>query len=343
MAEMNELIKLAVDAHRGSVEKYSMAQSQDALRQALIELNGGSTKLNYRNIRDGKCAGMFTLIEEILAKTVVDGLMEDDFFMNLVEFRNMAEGDQNVFIVEDSILYTVDDTANGTQAVRRQRIAGETEVIIKTIMRTVRIYEELNRILAGRVDFNHLIDVVAESFKQKLLNDIYTMWHSVTSDQLGGSVYCSAGTYDEDTILDIIGHVEAAAGGRPVTIIGTKKAIRNLVPSIIGNQAKDDLYNIGYFGRFYGSPVIAVPQRHKAGTTTFVFDDDVLTFVAGDARPIKVVYEGDPLMIMGDPLHNMDLTQEYFYGDKYGVGLVMAQNNGVGRFTIEASAVDDTP
>ena len=335
MAEMKDIVKLAVDAYKGSVEKYSQGQSQEALRQALIELNGGSTKLNYRNIRDGKCAGMFTLIEEILAKTVVEGLQDDDFFVNLVDFRNVAEGDSPVFVIEDSILFTVDDTADGTQAVRRQRIAGESEVTIKTVMKTVRIYEELNRILAGRVDFNHLIDVVAESFKQKLLNDVYTMWHGVTAAQLGGSDYCSAGTYDEDDVLDIIEHVEAAAGGRPVTILGTKKAVRNLAMSIMSDSAKDDLYNMGYYGRFFGSPVIVLPQRHKVGTTTFVFDDDVLTFVAGDAKPIKCVYEGDPLMIMGDPLHNMDLTQEYFYGEKYGLGLVMAQNTGIGRFTIE--------
>lgn len=336
MAEIRELVKLAVDGYKGTVEQYSKAQSQEALRQALIELNGGSTKLNYRAIRDGKCAGMFTLIEEILAATVVDGLAEDDFFMNLVEYRNLALGDENLFVVEDSILYTVDDTAEGTQAVRRQRIAGEYEVSIPTLMRTVRIYEELNRILAGRVDFNHLIDLVAESFKQKILNDVYTLWHDVTDNQLGGSAYSGAGTYDEDTILDIIAHVEAAAGGRPVTIIGTKKAIRNLAPSIMGDHAKEDLYTQGFYGYFYGSPVVAVPQRHKVGTTTFVFDDNVLTFVAGDAKPIKVVIEGDPLMIMGDPLHNMDLTQEYFYGERYGVGLVLAQNNGIGRFVLES-------
>ena len=335
MAERNELVKLAIDAYKGSVEKYSQGQSLEALRQALIELNGGSTKLNYRDIRDGKCSGLFTLIEEILAKTVVEGLQDDDFFMNLVDFRNVAEGDAPVFVIEDSVLFTVDDTADGTQAVRRQRIAGESEVTLKTVMKTVRIYEELNRILAGRVDFNHLIDVVAESFKQKLLNDVYTMWHNVTADQLGGATYCSAGTYDEDTILDIIEHVEAAAGGRPVTILGTKKAVRNLAMSIMSDTAKDDLYNMGYYGRFFGSPVVVLPQRHKVGTTTFVFDDNVLTFVAGDAKPVKCVYEGDPLMIMGDPLHNMDLTQEYFYGEKYGLGLVMAENNGIGRFTIE--------
>jgi len=74
MAEMKDIVKLAVDAYKGNVEKYSVRQSQDALRQALIEANNGQTTLNYKDIRDGKCNGLFTLIEEILSNTIVEGL-----------------------------------------------------------------------------------------------------------------------------------------------------------------------------------------------------------------------------------------------------------------------------
>lgn len=74
MSEINDVIKLAVDAYHGRVEQYSAGQSQDVLRQALIDANGGSTVLDYRKIRDGECKGLFTLIEQILSRTVVEGL-----------------------------------------------------------------------------------------------------------------------------------------------------------------------------------------------------------------------------------------------------------------------------
>lgn len=74
MAEMNDIVKLAVDAYRGNVEKYSVAQSQETLRQALIAANNGKTALDYRDIRDGKCSGLFTLIETVLSATVIEGL-----------------------------------------------------------------------------------------------------------------------------------------------------------------------------------------------------------------------------------------------------------------------------
>lgn len=246
MADMKDIVKIAVDAYHGNVEQYSVGQSMDLLRQALIDANGGSTTLNYKAIRDGKCTGLFALIEEILSRTVVEGLQEDDFFNAMVDFRNVALGDQNVFVVEDGNLFIVAEAADGTQGIRRQRLIGRTEVPIPTTLHVVKIYEELNRVLAGRVDFNHLISLVSESFKKQILDDINTVWTDATADQLGGVTYFpAAGTYDEDTLLELIAHVEAAAGGKTATILGTKKALRNLAPSIQGGDSKNDLYNLG--------------------------------------------------------------------------------------------------
>lgn len=336
MAEMNDIVKLAVDAFHGRVAKYSNDQSMDTLRQALVDLNGGSTVLDYKKIRDGECKGLFTLIETILSRTVVEGLQGDEFFNSLVEFRNVAEGDKNLFVIEDDTLFVVAEAADGTQGIRRQRLGGSSETSIPTSLKVVKIYEELNRVLSGRVDFNHFINKVSESFRQKLLNDVYTLWSGATAEQMGGVTYFpAAGAYDEEELLDLIAHVEAAAGGKPATIIGTKKAIRNLKPAMDSDGYKDDLYNMGYAGKFYGTPVVVTPQRHKVGSTEFVMNDNVLTIIAGDDKPIKCVYEGNPIVLMGDPMQNADFTQEYFYAEKYGMGIVLAGGNaGIGRYEI---------
>ncbi len=84
-----------------------------------------------------------------------------------------------------------------------------------------------------------------------------------------------AGAYNENELLDLIAHVEAAAGGKLATIVCTKKAARNLDLTPFGDAAKEDLYNLGYAGKFYGTPVVITPQRHKIGSTEFVLKDDV--------------------------------------------------------------------
>lgn len=338
MPNTNDIVKIAADAYHGNVTKYSVGQSQELLRMELVKRNGGSTKLNYKKIRDGECPGLFSLLEETLSQLVVEGLQGDEYFNQLVDFRNIALGDQNLFNVEDKHLYVVAETAEGTQGIRRQRLGGVTQTEIETRLYTVKIYEELNRVLAGRVDFNEMVNDVANSVKQHLLNDIYGLWTSATAADFGGITYFpTAGAYDTEALLDLISHVEAASNGGSAIIIGTKKAVRHLVIDSFGDSGKADLYNLGYVGKFYGTPVVVTPQRHKVGTTDFVMDDNVLTIIAGDDKPIKCVYEGDPIIIMGDPLQNGDLTQEYLYGDRYGLGIVLAGgNSGIGRYTIAA-------
>lgn len=334
MIDRDNIVKIAVDGYSGCVEKYSVRESQDTVRKALVEANGGSTKLDIRRIRDGKCGEMFALIEEILKQTEFEELKNDDFFNALVDYRNLSEGDQNEFVVEDINLFVIDEVANGTQGIRRQRLSGSKTITIPTSLKMVRFYEELQRVLAGRVDFNKLIDTLNKSFSKKVLEDIYTLWSNATADDLGGVAYFpTAGSYDEDGLLETIAHVEAAAGGKPATIVGTKTALRQLKESIQSDGAKEEFHNMGYAGTFFGTPVVALPQRHKIGTTDFVFDDKVLHIIAGDDKPIKFVYEGDPIILPGNPANNADLTQEYVLGEKYGLGIVLAGGNaGIGRY-----------
>lgn len=338
MNDYNEIVRLALDAYHGTPTKYSVNESLDVLRQALVDVNGGKTTLDYKAIRDGKCNGLFAIVEEILSRTIVEGFQGDEYFNALVDFRNVALGDLNEFEVEDSNLFVISDAADGTQGVRRQRLGGVTKAPIPTSFKVVKIYEELNRVLSGQVDFNKFIKKVSESFRKKLLDDVYALWNSATETDFGGAVYLpAAGNYDEDKLLDVIAHVESAAGGKTATIIGTKKALRNLAPAIQGHDSENDLYNLGYYGKFYGSPVVATPQRHKLGSTDFVFDDNVITIIAGDDKPIKCVYEGQSTVLMGDPTANKDFTQEYLYGEKYGMGIVLAGGNaGIGRYEVTA-------
>lgn len=331
---MNELVRLALDAHNGTVQKYSVNEAQETLRQALIEANGGSTKLDYRALRDGKCTGVFSLVEEILRNTIPQGLEQNELFNALVEYHNIAEGDDMVFHVDSSDLFFVDPIAKGTQGIRRQRIADVKDVPVPMTVHGVRIYEELSRILAGRVDFNDLINKVDQSVQNQILNEVYAAWMAATTE-LGDTAYytTTAGSYSDADLMAMIQHVEAAAGGKQATLIGTKAALMPLATSGMAfDPVKNDLYNDGFIGRFYGTPTIAIPQRHKIGSTQFVYDDKTITIVAGDTKPIKFVQKGDPLIIPVDPSSNMDLTQEYFLAEEWGTAIAMAGNAGIGRY-----------
>ena len=330
-AENTKVVSLALDLYHGKpIGTYSKDESMETLRQALIDANGGSTKLDFKAVRDGKCAGLFAIVEEVLERTIAEGLQADSFFMNNVEYKNIKLGDENDFFIPSKTLFIVSDVAEGTQGLRRQRLNGGEHIKVPTQLKGIKVYEELNRVLSGRVDFNEFIDRVAESFQQKIRGDIFTAFQSLAES--GGVYFPVKGSYNEDALITLIDHVEAATG-KTAKIVGTRAALRKLNPTISGDQAKDDLYNIGYYGKFNGTDCIKLNQVHVPGTTTFMLDDKKIYVVASDDKPIKVVTEGEGIIYMSDPFDNADLSQEYLYMESYGVAIATTEQLGIYSMT----------
>lgn len=327
MAIDSNLIKLAVDGYKGHVAgDYSVNDTQEALRKALVEANGGSTKLDIKAIRDGRCNGVFAIIEELVNVIHEEGLKGDEFFMNMVEDRNLSLGDTNKFHIERECLFAVADIAEGTQGVRRQRIEAGQDITINTQLRAIKIYEELNRVLAGRIDFNKFVDLVGKSFTKQELDATYDAFVGMFKKLK--TPYTETGSFDEDKLLELIDHIEASTGETAV-IVGTRKALRKIKTAVVSDSAKEEMYAMGHFGRFNGTELVAVKQRHKSGTDDFILDDNVLYVFAGDTKPIKRVTEGDVTMLMGTPMNNADMSQEFLMMKRTGIAVIFDRDFGV--------------
>lgn len=334
MSTTFDMVQVAVDAYRGvPCGNYSKEQTMTALRNGLIEINNGKNYLDYRDIRDGKCAGLFAIIEEIITKTVIDGLQGNEFFMNLVEYKNLALGDTNEFFVPDDSLFKVATMARGTQGVRRQRLNGGSKFTVNTKTYGVKIYEHLDRVLSGRIDFNEMIRLVGESILKKQYEDIFTEWATLIADN--GSTYLpTAGSYDEDSLLELCEHVEVNNGVAPI-IMGTRKALRRIQTAVVSDEAKSDLYNMGYYGNFNGYNMVRIKQIHRTNTDEFILPDNKLYIIGADIKPIKYVNEGQSLIIPHAPEENADLTQEYFVSNKAGISIILPDKRmGVYTMTV---------
>ena len=325
-----EVLKIMIDAVKGvNMENYSKGETSEAIRNALIEMNGGSKKLNLKNFYRG--SQLYALVQELIPAIIDEGFKDEDTLFGLVEYRNIADGDEEEFYVEGNSYFLVADAAAGIRGVRRQRIDKSETVTVKTSVKVVRIYEELNRLLAGKVSFDKFVENVAKSFKQKILADAYKAISEMSQTTVGlDSNYVVAGTGsgDEDALIDLIQHVEAATG-KEARIYGTKAALRKVSTAVVSDEAKKDLYEMGYYGKFNGTEMICMRQVHKVGTSVFALDDSKLYIIAGDDKPVKIVNEGEGLLYEGDATNNNDLTQEYVYGQTFGVGVVCAEKMGV--------------
>lgn len=324
--------KVAIAAVRGRLHgEYSTVETSDALRNALVEMNGGSTKINPKTMRPGNA--LFELVQDLIPVVIDEGIKSDNALMALVEYRNIADGDVNEFLMRGPANFIVRDTAAGIQGVRRQRLGDGQSVTINTTTHIIRVYDELNRFLSGRVDFNELVDGVARSFKNQIMEDAYAVLASITSSTAGlSSTYVKTGSFVEADMVALVEHVEAA-NGKSAIILGTKTALGNLTTaSASSDLAKNDMYELGFYGKFAGTPMIAVRQAHKAGTDTFAIDNDKVWVIASDEKPVKVVNEGNGLLILRDYAQNADLTQEYVYAQNYGTGIICGAKLGMWDF-----------
>lgn len=327
----SNIVQLALDVYRGQAivpTEFADKKPEEVLRNALIELNGGSSKFDYRKFRRNKIE-IFEIIEQVIPIVVNEGLQGDEFFTNLVDERNTAVGDMNEFVAEDQTMFVVADMANGISIPRRQRIGEKTSVTIPTTVQGIRFYDELARFMAGRIDWNSMIDKVARSFKAEALNKMYTTFSGITAATPGlNSTYVTGGTYDEETLLTLVEHVEAATG-KTASIVGTKSALRKCSTAVIADSAKEDFYSMGYYGKLAGVPMVSVKNRHAIGTDTFIFPNDKLYVLASDDKPVKYVTEGEAYILERDGSTNSDQTMEYLYTEKTGCGLLVADKLGV--------------
>ena len=328
-----DVVKITTDAIRGRGSKeFSTAERSDALRNAFIEMNGGSTKINPKTFYRGNA--LFELVQEIIPVIIDEGIKSDNALMRLVEYRNIADGDEAEFVTEGKTNFVVRDAAAGIMGVRRQRIEDGDTVTIKTTAHTVRVYDGLNRFLAGRVDFNTFVQGVADAFKKQIAEDAYACLNGITAATAGlNATYVQTGSFDEGKFIALAQHVEAATG-KKVTVYGTKAALRKITTATVSTEAKSDMYNFGFYGKADGIPLVEMLQAHKAGTDTFALDDTKLFFIASDEKPVKVVNEGDGILNTKEATENADLTQEYVYIQPYGTGVICGDK--LGLYTVNA-------
>lgn len=322
-------VAINVIRNKMAIANYSAVETSDALRAAFIELNNGSTKISPKNFYRG--TQLFSLIEELLPIIVEEGFKASgNPIFDLVDYRNISFGDVNEFYLEGVANFVVADAAAGVTGVRRQRLVGGQVVSVPTSFKIVRVYENLGRLLAGHISFDKFVEGVANSFNNKILADVYAAITGITAATANLSAeYVKSGAYSEADLLAIIAHVEAATG-KTARIYGTKAALRKVTTAVAAaTDALSDLYNIGYYGKFNGTDMIQLKQAHIPGTNTFAANDTVLFILASNDQPIKVVNEGTGLLGEKAPFDNADLTQEYAYGQMFGVGVVAAEKFGL--------------
>lgn len=317
MIKITDLQKLAIDTYNGSVAKYSKDEAEDAIRTAVKDACGG--EWNYYSFMQNKY-NVYAIISEVLSVGLGDLLIGK--FDNFAEVRDVELGDKLTFEIENKDLFRVAAISDGNTDIRRQKLyRGKLEVATEKV--GIKIYEDFDRFLAGRIDWNEMVNRVQLSYANELSVRIYNAIYGSYDSLL--APYQITGTFDEGKLLEAIAHVEASTGQKAV-VFGTKTALAKVTTANVSDGMKDKLNVLGHYGMFRGTDLLELPQAHIAGTNKFAIADDFLLVVPNGEKIVKVILEGDAYIHDTEAGDRNDEQIEFFFGRKVGVGVLKADN-----------------
>lgn len=326
---MHEIAKLAVNVYKnqGDVTKYSKDEQMEVLRKELIEANGGSDKLTPKSFRNNP--NLFTIIEEALDVLIEEGIKGQ--FDMFVETVTIGHGDAKVFTIKENRLFDVALIAEGIGSDLRRDRLDSGELTVRTHIYGVAIYEELARILAGKVDFASLVSTVDKSYQNKIQDEIYKAIYG--SYNALGATYGVSGTFTEQKMDDLIAHVEASTGMEAM-ILGTKQALAKVQYAKESDGNTENRNQFGFYGKYRGTDMMQIKQAHKVGTNEFAIDNNFLMVVPKNPdKFVKLVLEGDSMIIEGASEDRKDLQRDYTFIKKAGVAVLSASKYGIYRLS----------
>ena len=326
---MNEVSKLAIDLASGNIGNFSVQDANETLRQSFIRIFG-SEKPTLRQWEENKYE-VFEIISISLGTSVVSGLTTQ--FDNWVEIRSTEMGDSPSFDIENPNLFKFATIAAGNAEIRAQRIHNG-KLTVATAWKAIKIREEFERFLAGRIDWPKMVAKLDASVRQQIALDMYNALYASYSAL--SAPYAQTGTWDESKLLTIASNVEAGNEQGNAVIIGTKTALSKIVGSVVSENMKDSLNNLGFYGMFRGYPMLSIKQAHTPGTDTFAINDSFLLVVPSPAdKMVKLVLEGAPIVNDTNMQDNApaDLSKNFWFMQKYGVAVIASSKYGIYRIS----------
>jgi hypothetical protein len=330
-----DIIKLAVDLAKGKVQNFSAQEGNETLRKAFADLMEfsleGNGKIDRKTFRKHK-ADIFEILEVIINETLEEGLRNQ--FDGFAEYRNLAWGDTNLFKTPVNDIFRVAMVSDGNGNIRRQRLRDGQEFSVSLDTYAIKIGEEFHRFLAGRIQWSDLTSLIAESFRRDLTQRIYN------------AVYASYGKYNttyhdtmtkasftEDKLITLAMHIEARTGEK-VAVYGTKLALRNIAPSSVTEDMKNQRNRDGFYGMVAGIELREIEQSHKYGSDVFAIDDSFILILPQNAdKMVKVINEGDAIIQDQQGGTTSDMMQEYFIAQRFGVAVICTKVFGFIKLT----------
>lgn len=307
---LDEVRKLMSDLYNGELsEGMTKREAEDNLRTFTRELFGltkDSSRRDRKRAYEEYGRQYFDVIEEISDFVVTTGFRDQEWFNALTNYRNLKEGDENLFT--NSAMDTI--LAVGTMGKRHhdtilQRLPQGKSYSVETDLYGAAVGADIDRYIIGQENFTELIDAISKAFVEMVqtlilgqLETAYTKLPVQTGFVDSGSISIA----NRKRFNKIAENVSKANDNAPVIIMGTSSALQeldNLIPvNWISASQKEQVASTGRLGNYGPYQLVEIPQKFaRNDVTRDLYDDSKLYFFAqGDNKLVDFVDYGEVLI-----------------------------------------------
>lgn len=303
--------KTAPTAYSFNEQNYSYDALQDTFRKEVNELAG-----DFNSFRRNATV-VYQLLEQILDEVSPQRVMAK--YGDFAEVKVVSQGQKPVFSRKAG------KNRLKKNFVTRVGLAGIYEVgkldkesfdvPMGAIGGAVQI--GLEEWLDGNVDFSELLDTLLEGIDDAVYQEIALAFQTMVSN-LGPYNKFSTNTFNEAKFDQLIG--TASAYGVP-TIYCTFEFAGTVLPAEgwRSDAIMQERWDKGYVGTYKGHRIVVLPQSLTEDNSEKLIDPSWAYIFPGDAKPIKMAFEGQTIV---DEFVNKDRSREVQVYKKFGIAAI---------------------
>ncbi len=305
----------------------------------ILEINKNSTKRDRKRAMKKHGNELFEILEEDIDFKVDTGFHKSEFFKQFVDERNIKKGDSQEFWTKDDIILSVSKVAGGHHDFTLQQLGSGTPYTVATSVYGIAVGADIDMYLTGRIDWSEFTDACARAFMIRIQNEMYAEVMNAgnklpVNSQFNKTMALSAA--NKDTFDTLIEDVSAANGGVPVTIFGTRTALKKLTALAdvdwISEKQKNQVAEMGRLGSYEGTTLFEIPQRFAPNDVTkkLVDSTKLLIMPQVENKFVKFVDVGETeILEVTEKGERMDDVMIYEVQRTMGIGTQIGRYFGV--------------
>lgn len=303
----DEIKNLMFDLYKGELDEgISKKDAEDKLREMSLKIFGLTKNAKKRErIRAYEEFGrqFFNVIEEVTDWTVSTGLKENEWFNELVNYRNLNDGDENLFKNEhEEVILSVARMGKRHHDTMLQRLPEGETYSVETDLYGAAVGADIDRYLIGQEDWTKLVDAITKAFVVKIQELIFAEILEAPKKLPAQSEFVQTGalnTTNRKKFNKILQNVSVANDNADVVIMGTMVALQELENLIdvkwVADSQKEDIAKMGRLGNYGRYTLVEIPQRFARNdvTKSMYKDDTLFVFASGDNKLVDMVDVGE--------------------------------------------------